>query len=78
MLYITCPTCNYFLGKKTIKFEENKQNIIDNPKYSNEEKEELISKLVLSLNLKRYCCKMRIMSYKDIINIIIPVNNENE
>ena len=27
MLYITCPTCGYFLGQKTIEYEEEKEKI---------------------------------------------------
>ena len=78
MLYITCPTCGYFLGPKTVKYEEEKKKIINDPKYSDEEKEELITKVLINLNIKRYCCKMRMMSYKDIVDIIIPITNNQE
>ena len=77
MLYITCPTCGYFLGQKTITYEEGKEQICSNPKLSSEEKEKQIAKLLLSLGLKRYCCRMRIMTYKDIVQDILPVTNEN-
>lgn len=78
MLYITCPTCGYFLGPKNLKYEKEKKKIFNDPKYSDEEKEILLTKVLLDLNIKRYCCKMRMMSYKDIIDIIMPINNNQE
>jgi DNA-directed RNA polymerase subunit N (RpoN/RPB10) len=73
MLYLTCPTCGYFLGLKTIEYEQGKEKICANPKLSPEEREQEISKLLLSLNLRRYCCKMRMMTYKDVVHDIIPI-----
>ena len=78
MLYITCPTCGYFLGQKNLEYEEDKQKICDNPNISTEEKEKEISKLLLSLGLRRYCCKMRMMTYKDIVQDILPIVREQE
>lgn len=75
MLYISCPTCYYFLGQKTLLYEKNKENICSNVELSQEEKEKEISKLLLSLNLKRYCCKMHIMTYKDLVQDILPLNS---
>jgi len=73
MLYLSCPTCGYFLGLKTIEYEDKKAVICTNLSLSPEEKENELSKLLLSLNIKRYCCKMRIMSYKNIVeDLFIP------
>ena len=72
---MTCPTCGYFLSQKIIDYEKKKEEICSNPQTSMKEKEENLSKLLLSLNLRRYCCKMRIMTYKDIIQDIVPVND---
>jgi len=73
MLYISCPTCGYFLGQKNLEYEEGKQKICTNPNLSAEEREKELSKLLLSLGFRRYCCKMRMMSYKDIVQDILPV-----
>lgn len=73
MLYIICPTCGYFLGLKTIEWEEKSANICNNPKLSEEEKGEKKTELLKSLQLPNYCCNMRMMSYKDIVNDIIPI-----
>jgi DNA-directed RNA polymerase subunit N (RpoN/RPB10) len=75
MLYISCPTCGYFLGQKTLQYEQGKQQICSNPKLSNEMKEKELSKLLLGLKIRRYCCKMRMMTYKDIVQDILPVVN---
>jgi len=69
---MTCPTCGYFIGQKILYYEEMKEKICLNPNLNQIEKEKEISNLLLSLKLRRYCCKMRIMTYKDIVHIIIP------
>ena len=73
MLYLTCPTCGYFLGQKVIEYETKKTLICNNPKLSVEEKDTQLSKLLMDANLRRYCCKMRLMTYKDIVQDILPV-----
>ena len=75
MLYMTCPTCGFFIGQKTIEYENKKKEICDNPKLSKEERENQISNLLKSLGIRRYCCRMRLMTYKDLVNDILPVNN---
>lgn len=72
MLYLTCPTCGSFLGIKTLEWENGSAKICNNNKLSKEEKENELSKLLLSLNFRRYCCKSRIMTYSDIVKIIQP------
>jgi len=77
MLYISCPTCGYFLGQKTLEYENGKQAICSNPKLTPEQKEQELSKLLLGLKLRRYCCKMRMMTFKDIVQDILPVQNND-
>ena len=74
MLYLSCPTCGYFLGQKTIEYEQSKEKICSNPELSGEQREQELSKLLLSLELRRYCCKMRMMTYKDIVQDILPAS----
>ena len=78
MLYICCPTCGYFLGQKTIEYEKGKENICANPVLTAEERETQLSNLLLGLGLRRYCCKMRMMSYKDIVQDILPVVRDEQ
>ena len=75
MLYTTCPTCGFFLGQKTEEYEQKKNEICANPKLAKKERESEITKLLLSLKLRRYCCRMRIMTYKDLVQDILPVTN---
>jgi DNA-directed RNA polymerase subunit N (RpoN/RPB10) len=70
---MTCPTCGYFLGQKTLEFEEKKKEICSNPKMSKKDQEKKIAELLESLKFRRYCCKMRMMTYKDLVSEIIPV-----
>ena len=72
MLYITCPTCGYFLGQKTIEYEQQKESIFAKPNLSTEQKEKDLSALLIKLGLRRYCCKMRVMSYKNLVDYILP------
>lgn len=76
MLYSTCPTCGYFLGQKIIEWETKSKEICDNPKFTKEEKEKLKTDLLITIKLRRYCCRMRLMSYKDLVQDISPVTNE--
>ena len=76
MLYMICPTCGTFLGQKVLEYEKGKDEICKNPNLSTEEKEKELTKLLLSLKLRRYCCKMRMMSYKDIVQFIQAVPSE--
>lgn len=79
MLYLSCPTCGYFLGLKTMEYEDKKAAICSNLSLSIEDKENELSKLLLSLNIKRYCCKMRIMSFKNIVeDLFIPPATNSE
>ena len=76
MLYLTCPTCGYFLGQKTLEWETKSNEICSNPNFSDEEKEEKKQELLVSLKLPRYCCRMRMISYKDIVQDIIPISKK--
>lgn len=77
MLYSSCPTCAYFLGQKIIEWETKSKKICDNPNITKIEKEKLKEELLQSIKLRRYCCRMRLMSYKDLVQDILPVSEEN-
>lgn len=71
MLYVSCPTCGYCLANKQITFEKEKEKICNNPDFSTEEKESKIKDSINKLGLRRYCCKMRFISYIDTVKIIM-------
>jgi len=78
MLYMTCPTCGYFIGQKTVEYEEKKEDICNNPNLTPDQRAKKLSELLLSLGLRRYCCKMRVMSYKKLVEIILPIPEQKE
>ena len=73
MIYSTCPTCGFFIGNLVVDFEKEKDIICANNQVSEEEQEKLISSLVKNLKVRRYCCKMRIMTCKNMVEEIMPV-----
>ena len=65
MIYLKCPTCGYVLGNRQRMYDKGLEEIESNPNNDETTKLELKNKLVESLELKRYCCKMRVISYKN-------------
>lgn len=65
MIYLKCPTCGYILGNRQRLYDNGLNDIESNPNNDEETKLELKNKLIESLKIKRYCCKMRIITYKN-------------
>jgi DNA-directed RNA polymerase subunit N (RpoN/RPB10) len=70
MIYLKCPTCGTIIGNRQIPYEKELEKINNNPNIDDVEKLEQKTKLIESLELKRYCCKMRVMSFKSKPTII--------
>jgi len=72
MLYIKCPTCHRNMADKEQAYEEGIKKIVDNPKLTDEEKEAEKIKLIDSFEIPndRYCCKMRLITYRDLVKIV--------
>ena len=69
MIYFKCPTCRTILANKEIIFEQEMEKICSknlDKKDENKLKEELLNKL----ELKRYCCRQRVLTCSDLIKII--------
>ena len=75
MIYATCPTCCFVIASKAEEYENKKNEICQNPNLSKEEQEKEIQKLIQNIGLRRYCCRMRLFTCKDIVQDIVPVNN---
>jgi DNA-directed RNA polymerase subunit N (RpoN/RPB10) len=75
MIYSTCPTCGFFIGNIVNQYEKDKNKVCSNEKLSNEEQQSEISKLLKNLKVRRYCCRMRIMTSKDLVEEILGTNN---
>jgi DNA-directed RNA polymerase subunit N (RpoN/RPB10) len=70
MLYIKCPTCHRLLGNKEIPFLEEYKRI-DSMDISVEEKDAKIKKLMDSLKIYNMCCRGRIKTFVDKIEVIV-------
>jgi len=75
MIYSTCPTCGFFLGNVSEKYEIQKNKICSNKRLTEEQQNEEIKLVLNSLGIKRYCCKMRMLSCKDMVQEIQPTVN---
>lgn len=71
---IICATCGYFIGKVIIEYEAEVKKICDNIDLNSEQQSEAIVKVIKSLNIRRYCCKMRLFTQKDIVYDILPIS----
>lgn len=70
MLYLKCPTCKELLGNRQLIYEELYDQLLLNPDLSEKEKDLKKQELVNSLGLKLYCCKVRMITYIRLIDII--------
>lgn len=70
MIYIRCPSCGYILGNRQMLYETKLDEIVSNPNLDEDAKLDLKTKLVDNLKLKRYCCKMRVITFKQLTDII--------
>ena len=77
MIYATCPTCGFLIASKAEEYEIKKKEICEDPNNTKEMQENKIQELIKSLKIRRYCCKMRLMTCKDLVQDITPISNEN-
>ncbi len=70
-VYIKCPSCGRLLADKELLFDKGIKEI-NNEILNDDEREQRIMKLVDSLQIPKnnYCCKMRIMTYVDLYNVV--------
>ena len=69
MLFPKCPSCRTILANKEIIFEEEMEKICSMD-ISSDKKDALKRKLIDKLQIKRYCCRQRVLTYTDLIKII--------
>lgn len=71
MIPPVCFSCGHLLADIQIPYERDIEEIINNNKLTNEEKDEQKSQLLDKYNIKRYCCRSRVITYVKLIDIII-------
>ena len=71
MLYPVCPTCQNLLADKQLKYEEELEKICNDKKLNDEQMQKKKEKLLDDLGIKRYCCRMRVISYLDQVKLMV-------
>lgn len=74
MIYSTCPTCGFFIGNVVEEYEKQKKYICSKKMTIDKENKE-IQKVILKLGLRRYCCRMRVMTCKNMVEEIQSIKN---
>ncbi len=69
MLYYKCPTCATILANKQLLFEQELEKIC-NERISEKEKDKLKTKLLDELEVNRQCCRMRMLTYVRLIEVV--------
>tara|TARA_B100000900_G_C20518122_1_gene690972 strand:+ start:877 stop:1104 length:228 start_codon:yes stop_codon:yes gene_type:complete len=72
MIYSSCPTCGFFIGNVVENYEKQKIAICNNIKLDENQQSQEIQKVINKLGLKRYCCKMRVLTCKNMVDEIQP------
>ncbi len=66
-----CPTCGTLIGDIQLIHEKEIEKIDNNEKLNEDQKNEKKKELINKYGLDKYCCRTRIITYVDIIDIII-------
>ncbi len=70
MVYLRCPSCNTVISNRYLVYKKGMNSINNNPSLNDEQKSIERQKLLLNLELERYCCRMRIMGSISKPNIV--------
>ena len=71
MIYLKCPTCSTVLGNRQIIYETGLKEILNNKNLTDKMKDDEKLKLLNSLDLTNYCCKMRVITYVNLTEILV-------
>jgi len=70
MLPPKCFTCNKLFADIELHLEAEYKRIENDPQLNEDEKLKQKEKLLDYLNMNRYCCRMRLISYVDLVQVI--------
>jgi DNA-directed RNA polymerase subunit N (RpoN/RPB10) len=71
MLPPKCLSCGKFLADIELEYETKKDLIDSDLKLTSDEKKEKKKELLSKMYIKRWCCRSQVITYCDLINIII-------
>lgn len=66
-----CLSCSTIIGNRQVQYEKGLAEIDEKTFIGETEKKRLKTLLIDSLELKNYCCKMRIIGFKQKLDIIM-------
>ena len=72
MNYLKCPSCGNLISNRVIIMKEKYDEIENNLDLTDDEKQQKRTDVINSMKLKRYCCKSRIMTIANLIDVINP------
>lgn len=61
LFYIKCPSCSRIISTDLDKYYDDLDNIINDPKKTKHQKDELGAKLLDKYGFTQICCRIRIM-----------------
>jgi len=70
MLYFKCPTCRTLLADKQLLYEREHDKLCSDSKMDKKDLDDAKKKLLDDLGLWRSCCRMRMISYCKLIDLI--------
>ena len=70
MLYYKCVTCRTLLANKQIPYQQGLINITMNNELTQEQKDNAKKKLLDDLEVKRPCCRARVLGFVSLIDLI--------
>jgi DNA-directed RNA polymerase subunit N (RpoN/RPB10) len=71
MLPPKCFSCGKFLADIQLEYESKKEEIDSKSSLTNEEKKQKKRELLEKLHIRRWCCRSQVITYCDMINVII-------
>lgn len=71
LFYIRCPTCGRIISYNLDKYYEEMENIANDPKMSKQDKDKMMSELLIKFGYKPICCRIKIMGLIPYHKIIV-------
>ncbi|XWV26167.1 RNA polymerase subunit N [Tupanvirus soda lake] len=71
LFYVKCPSCSRIISYDLDKYHDDLENILNDPKKTKRQKDELGSKLLEKYGYKQICCRIRIMGLIPYHKIIV-------
>lgn len=71
LFYIRCPSCGRVISNDLDKYSDEMENILNDPKKTRKEKDDMGSKLLDKYGYKHICCRIRIMGLIPYHKIIV-------